>query len=108
MKNQFDPHTTEGQEVHAPRPKEQQYRLIGSMRKIPGLKLYAMDMQGRIEEVEIKQEAHVGIDGKAVLTRRTQYDLNKWYTQAINPANAKRKFTKQVYRKFFKKVVEGQ
>ena len=94
--NELTPHAKAletGTEVHALKPKEQEYKLIGKARHIPGLKFWSMDADGVIEELRIDRLAYVGMDGEQILKQRATIDPRKRYCQALNIKNAKRKFS---------------
>ena len=73
--------------------KQVEYRLIGSLRKIKGLKLFAYNTKTNlIYEVEVKKEVAIKTDKTTKETTKVNYDPDCLYCQAINLQNAKRKF----------------
>lgn len=75
-------------------------KLIGSMKVIPGLTLFEMDMKsGEIRKAVFKETiATFGGGGSSKL----EFNPNSMYVQALNLKNAKRKFEKRV-----KQIIAG-
>lgn len=70
-----------------------QQKFLGSMRAIPGLTLFQMDMStGKITEAQYDEMI---IDAKGAKHRKLKFDGKCMYVQALNLSNAKRKFTKR-------------
>lgn len=74
-----------------------EYRFFGSITLKKGLKLYQFNTEtGWLEEVKIKKEAIIGIDGEAHKKMEANYDSRCIYLQALNLKNAKRKVLKLI------------
>lgn len=81
-----------GIEVHALKPKEHEYKLLGRVRRIKGLRLWSIDRDGNIEEVHVVRDTMVDLKGQPLTNDRATVDTTKRYCQALNKANAARKF----------------
>jgi hypothetical protein len=69
-----------------------EYTLKMQMAKQRGLILFAVDpIEMKAEQVTIRSNATVGLDGKSAGTHRAAYDPTKVYVWAINSFNALRK-----------------
>ncbi len=83
------------QEIQA--PIKQEYKKVGSMRKIPGLTLYQFNLKDlSLTPVKIKSEVAIGLDKKVQRTNKAEYSDKCIYLQALNYKNALRKVNKMI------------
>ena len=81
---------------------QKEYTLKGSIKKIPGLILFAVDpLNLTAEPVKILTKAIIGINSKAKINHRAEFNPNMVYVQSINKKNAVRK-VKQIIDKISK------
>lgn len=67
---------------------KQEYKLIGSMRKVPGHTLFSFNVQtGEIKPVKLVREASIGLDGKPVFKEKITVEKDCYYEQALNRKN---------------------
>lgn len=79
-------------EIHAQVKQKQEYKFIGSIRMIRGLKLYSFNTSTfKLKVVEIQRKVSVGMEGEAVKHNKAQYNPKLIYVQALNEKNAARK-----------------
>lgn len=72
--------------------RRQEYKFVGSYRYNPKLNMYRIHTGSfEVEEVEIKKEVMVGLEGEVIKKNRAEYDPNWIYFQALNWKNAGRK-----------------
>ena len=67
--------------------KEVHYRLIGQMRKIPGLKQYKYNLStGEITELKIEKKVMVNLEGKPIKQNKAIFEENYlyWFTIFTN------------------------
>ena len=73
---------------------------VGSVRRIPGLKLYEYDLTtGEIREADVQTEATLKLDGPVGRTGKVDAKELCLYVQALNRENAARKFRDMIRRK---------
>lgn len=73
---------------------------IGSVRRLPGLKLYEYDLTtGEIREADVQTEATMKLDGPVGRTGKVDAKELCLYVQALNRENAARKFRDMIRRK---------
>ena len=92
--NILEPHISENiptVEAHAQKPKEHEYRMLGSVHLPRGLRYWSMDSDGKVEEVIIDRAAMISMTGDEVLKSRANVDPRKLYCVALNAKNARRK-----------------
>ena len=66
----------------------QEYKLIGSMRKVPGHTLFSFNVQtGEIKPVKLIREASIGLDGNPVFKEKITVEKDCYYEQALNLKN---------------------
>ncbi len=66
----------------------QEYKLIGSMRKVPGHTLFSFNVQtGEIKPVKLVREASIGLDGNPVFKEKITVEKDCYYEQALNLKN---------------------
>ena len=93
MKLDMTPDCVSRQEVVA--KKNLQYRLLGSVRRIAGLKLYEYDLTtGFLTMVDVKRTVEIGLDRKPVYKTQAFHRELCLYVQAINEQNAMKKVRK--------------
>lgn len=67
---------------------KQEYKLIGSMKKVPGHTLFSFNVQtGEIKPVKLVREASIGLDGKPVFKEKITVEKDCYYEQALNRKN---------------------
>jgi hypothetical protein len=75
------------QEVKARQQRE--FRLIGSLRRIAGLRLWQYDLTtGELTEADVKRTVEIGVDLRPVYKNRTVQHELCLYDQALNRENA--------------------
>lgn len=80
-------------------PVKQEYKFVGSIQKIPGLRLYSYNtITGDIKLVKVQQEVMLDIHGKTTHKIKALDDPKLLYVQALNLKNAARKFGKYLTR----------
>ena len=73
---------------------------IGTVRRLPGLKLYEYDLTtGEIREADVQTEATLKLDGPMGRTGKVDAKELCLYVQALNLPNAVRKFRELLRRK---------
>ena len=73
---------------------------VGSMRRIPGLRLYEYDLTtGEIREASVETEATLRMNGPIGRSGRVAAKKLCLYVQALNIENARRKFRAMTLRK---------
>ena len=73
---------------------------VGSVRRLPGLKLYEYDLTtGEIREADVQTEATLKLDGPVGRTGKVDAKELCLYVQALNRENAARKFREMIRRK---------
>ncbi len=73
---------------------------VGSVRRLPGLKLYEYDLTtGEISEADVQTEATLKLEGPVGRTGRVDAKELCLYVQALNRENAARKFRDMIRRK---------
>ena len=73
---------------------------IGSVRRLPGLKLYEYDLTtGEIREADVQTEATLKFDGPVGRTGKVDAKELCLYVQALNRENAARKFRDMIRKK---------
>lgn len=78
----------------------QEYRLIGSQRRIPGLILWEYDLTtGELMKASMKKELQLGMDGTVGAKSRVDSKDLCLYIQALNEQNAMRKVKQMLRRK---------
>lgn len=66
----------------------QEYKLIGSMKKVPGHTSFSFNVQtGEIKPVKLVREASIGLDGKPVFKEKITVEKDCYYEQALNRKN---------------------
>ena len=66
----------------------QEYKLIGSMRKVPGHTLFSFNVKtGEIKPVKLVREASIGLDGKPVFKEKISVEKDCYYEQALDLKN---------------------
>ena len=66
----------------------QEYKLIGSMKKVPGHTLFSFNVQtGEIKPVKLVREASIGLDGNPVFKEKITVEKDCYYEQALNLKN---------------------
>lgn len=79
------------------KPVKKQAEKLASVRHIPGLKLFSLNLSdGKIQEEEFKTVATM--HGK--IRNEVNFKENHIYLQALNYANAKRKFVNKLKKSF--------
>jgi hypothetical protein len=74
---------------------QKEYKLIGKMRKIPGLTLYQLDTENNlITEAKISKYISVNLDKTLHTENKVHFNPKFLYVQALNLKNAKKKFVK--------------
>lgn len=85
--------TFERREVVAQR--QLRYRLIGSIRRIAGLRLWEYDLTtGELAETDLERRVEVGLDARPVFHTRAVWKELCIYVQATNHDNAMKKVSK--------------
>lgn len=80
--------------------KQQEYKLIHSIRKVPGLSLYKLDTKTmEVSQVEHTSEAMITFSGEPRYYDKVLYDDKNIYIQALNMKNAERKALKFIREK---------
>jgi len=70
---------------------QQEYKLLGSIRLIPGLKLYKLNtLTLEYREVTVQKKVVIGLDGNVHTKKRVNAEQNCIYFQALNIKNAKK------------------
>jgi len=78
-------------------PVKQEYKHIGSVRKIPGLTLYCYNtVTGDIFPTPLVRHVALNEKGKPTFITKTTYDPKCLYVQALNIKNARKKFQKMI------------
>jgi hypothetical protein len=73
---------------------------IGSVRRLPGLKLYEYDLTtGEVREADVQTEATLKLEGPVGRTGKVDARELCLYVQALNRENAARKFREMIRRK---------
>lgn len=73
---------------------------IGSVRRLPGLKLYEYDLTtGEVREADVQTEATRKLEGPVGRTGKVDARELCLYVQALNRENAARKFREMIRRK---------
>ena len=73
---------------------------IGSVRRLPGLKLYEYDLTtGEIREADVQTDATLKLDDPVGRTGKVDAKELCLYVQALNRENAARKFREMIRRK---------
>ena len=73
---------------------------VGSVRRLPGLKLYEYDLTtGEIREADVQTEATLKLEGPVGRTGKVYARELCLYVQALNRENAARKFREMIRRK---------
>ncbi len=73
---------------------------VGSVRRLPGLKLYEYDLTtGEIREADVQTEATLKLDGPVGRTGKVDAKELCLYVQALNFPNAARKFREMMLKK---------
>lgn len=68
--------------------KEQDYKLIGSMRVVPGHTLWSYNtVTGEIKAATVESKVGVGMDGRPFYTYRTTVEKDCFYDYALNVKN---------------------
>ncbi|MBP7542707.1 MAG: hypothetical protein KA747_03775 [Ignavibacteriaceae bacterium] len=79
---------------------KKELKTIASIRRIPGLFLWKLDLNsGIVSKVEIEKEmVSYSEAAKGIITtkQKVQFEQNTIYTQALNQKNAIKKFKKRV------------
>lgn len=86
-------------EQHQEQNQKQEYKFIGSMLLIPGMKIFQFNLKTReVKETIInrKNTAVSLITGASAGNAKAQFNPDCIYLQALNLKNAKRKFQKQI------------
>lgn len=66
----------------------QEYKLIGSIRKVPGHTLFSFNVKTReIKPVKLVREASIGLDGNPVFKEKITVEKDCYYEQALNLKN---------------------
>lgn len=66
----------------------QEYKLIDSMRKVPGHTLFSFNVKtGEIKPVKLIREASIGLDGNPVFKEKITVEKYCYYEQALNLKN---------------------
>lgn len=80
--------------------KRQEFRLIGSVKRIPGLILFEYDLTtGVLRRATMKKEVELNIDGRIGAKARVDSRDFCLYIQALNEENAMRKVRQMLKRK---------
>ena len=75
---------------------KQEYKFIGSIKIMPGMRLYILNTETlEAEEVKIITEVAIDLDSKLVKKKKATY-MKGLYVTAINKKNAERKFLKMI------------
>lgn len=75
---------------------KQEYKLIGSMRKVPGHTLFSFNVQtGEIKPVKLVCEASIGLDGKPVFKEKITVEKDCYYEQVLNRKNFVKRLKKR-------------
>ena len=73
---------------------------VGSVRRLPGLKLYEYDLTtGEIREADVQTEATLKLDGPVGRSGKVDAKELCLYVQALNRENAARKFRDMIRKK---------
>lgn len=73
---------------------------VGSVRRLPGLKLYEYDLTtGEIREADVQTDATLKLDGPVGRTGKVDAKDLCLYVQALNRENAARKFREMIRKK---------
>ena len=73
---------------------------IGSVRRLPGLKLFEYDLTtGEVREADVQTEATLKLEGPVGRTGKVDARELCLYVQALNRENAARKFREMIRRK---------
>jgi hypothetical protein len=79
---------------------QKEYRLKGSVRRIPGLKLFELNYKtGLLREAEIKQKDTVNDKGDVIKHKIVIENPDCIYVQALNLETAKRKIINKLVKK---------
>lgn len=86
-----------------------QISLVGSQRRIPGLRLYEYDLTtGEVREASVENEASLRLDGPVGTTGRVDVKELCLYVQALNETVAVRKFRAMLRRRTVRDKVLGK
>jgi len=78
-------------------PQKQEYRLIGSIRKVKGLRLFAYNFStGELKEAEMRHEVMMGYKSDPIKKNKVNLSPNCLYVQALNKKVAWRKIMKHI------------
>lgn len=85
---------------------QQEYKLIGSFKLTPGLKLYKLNLSTlEYKEVTITKTLAIDIKGQPVKNSKTNFEANCIYFQSLNLKNAKKHAMKEL-EKLMRKNIE--
>lgn len=91
----LDPPKRYKPEIQAETPWKQEYKFIGSIKMIPGLKLWSFNAEiHEIKEVVLKKNKMVDFKGNKIQNDQAMYDPKLTYFQALNYKNAEKKAIK--------------
>lgn len=84
--------------IEAQIKKQQELKLIGSMKKVPGHTLFSFNYKtGEIKPADVIRECAMGFDGLPVYKERIVVEKDCYYEQALNVKN----FVKRLKRKSY-------
>lgn len=84
--------------IEAQIKKQQELKLIGSMKKVPGHTLFSFNYKtGEIKPADVIRECAMGFDGLPVFKERIVVEKDCYYEQALNVKN----FVKLLKRKSY-------
>jgi hypothetical protein len=76
-------------EIHQIQEQKQEFKLLGSIRLIPGLTMFEFNWEKMtIEKLEVKKDEFINFDGSNAHKRKAQVKINCLYFQALNFKNA--------------------
>lgn len=82
--------------IQAEAKKKQEFKYIGSQRRIKGLTLFSYNtVTKELKPASIKSDVSIGLDGSVVYSNKAQIEKDCVYFQALNIKNARKKIQKE-------------
>lgn len=87
--------TSPDQELVIKKKQQEEFKMVGKIRRRPGLKLFSFNMVTKeFQEVQQEKRVSIGFDGKPVYETRVSHDKDCIYGQSLNLENFKKKIAK--------------